>query len=506
MMRHVPLAACWFVMFGLSLADRARAEDGADSTTPKAVWAQFRGPNASGITGEEDVPVDFGPQTNVRWKTSVLPGASSPCVWGDRIFLTGFENSAKRLEVLCLNRESGQILWRRDVQTQQIEKVHASSTPASGTTATDGERVYAYFGSRGLLCYDYDGNLLWSIDLPVPQMRNGTGTSPVIVGDVVLLNRDQKTDPQLLAVNKVTGEIVWSHPHLFGPGIISEGYATPIVWKDQVILHTHEGIRAIKLSDGELVWQVNAATTGCSTPVISGNTLFVATWQNLGEPALRTELPTFEQLLEHDADNSGTIGFAEFPAKYRLFDRPEASDEKYVNAPLRMVLGMVDADKNREVTQDEWKQFGQRFSNFVKDHGLLAIQLGGQGNVTETHVRVLQKQNIPEVPSPLAHDDQIYIVKNGGIVTCLDAISGKRLARKRLSATGSYYASPIAVGDRIYLTSVQGVVTVLRAGKQLEVIAENDLGERIMATPAAVDGTLYVRTNEHLYAFANPAE
>jgi outer membrane protein assembly factor BamB len=366
--------------------------------------------------------------------------------------------------------------------------------------------LYAYFGSRGLLCYDLEGNPVWSIDMPVPVTRNGSGTSPVVTGDVVLLNRDQENDPHLLAVNKATGEVVWKHPHLFAGGFHTEGYATPILWNGQVILHTHEGIRAIALGDGKLIWQVNTSSTGCSTPVISGNKLFVATWQNLGEEALRQKLPTFELLLEHDTDDSGAITFEEFPNKYLLFDRPEAVDEKGVRAPLRMLLGMIDADQDRELTEKEWKQFSQRFSTHITDHGLLSIELGGEGDVTETHVSVLEKKNIPEVPSPLVHQGRIYMVKNGGIVNCLDATSGDGLYRKRISASGSYYASPIAVGDKIYLASGQGVVTVLRAGDKLDVIAENDLSERIMATPAAVNDTLYVRTNEHLYAFATSAK
>lgn len=484
------------------------AEDVPASSTSEVVqWTQFRGPNSSGIARDQNhVPIELGPQTNVRWKTPLPPSASSPCIWDDRVFLTGFNKASQSLEVICLDRGDGKILWRRDAGAEKIEKVHAASTPASGTVTTDGQRIYAYFGSRGLLCFDFEGNPVWSIDMPVPATRNGSGTSPVIAGQVVLLNRDQRNDPHLLAVDRATGDVVWKHPHVFGPGMLTEGYATPILWNDQVILHTHEGIRAIALSDGKPVWQVNVSTTGCSTPVISGNKLFVATWQNMGEEGLRQKLPKFEQLLKHDADENGTIAFQEFPGKYLVFDRPEARDEQHVSLPLRMILGMVDSDQDRELTKEEWQTFAQRFSTFITDHGLLSIELGGEGDVTETHVTVLERKNIPEVPSPLAHQGRIYMVKNGGIVTCLDATSGDVLYRKRIPASGSYYASPIAVGDHIYLASGKGVITVLRGGEKLDVMAENDLGERIMATPAAVDETLYVRTNDHLYAFAAATE
>ena len=266
---------------------------------------------------------------------------------------------------------------------------------------------------------------------------NASGTSPILAGDILLLNREQQEDPHLLAVDKV----------------------------------------------------------------IDGNRLLVATFQTLGEPALRVELPTFEELKEHDADGNGTISFKEFPEKYKLFDRPEVSDEKGVSMRLKSVLGMVDTEQDREITSEEWEGFGQRFAGYVKDHGLLSIEFGGEGNVTETHVRILGKKNLPEVPSPLVHQGRIYMIKNGGIITCLDSTSGEKLYRKRISASGSYYASPIAVGDHIYLTSRQGVVTVLRASDTLDVLAENDLSEKIMATPAVADNTLYLRTGSHLYAF-----
>jgi outer membrane protein assembly factor BamB len=480
----------------------ADCQETAETTSPdRKRWSQFRGPNASGDAGDQDgVPVQFGVGRNLLWKTALSPGASSPCIWDDNVFLTGFDKESNQLEVFCLNRIDGGIRWRRAVKTERIERVHSASTPASGTITTDGERIYAYFGSRGLLCLDNDGRNVWSIDMPPPRMRNGSGTSPIVAGNVVLLNRDLPTDPHLLAVNKLTGEVVWKHSHLFGPGMLTEGYATPIIWKQQVILHTHEGIRAIGLKEGKAAWQVNASTTGCSTPVILGNRLYVATWQNLGEPDLRGEIPTFEALKVHDADESGTIGFAEFPGTYKVFGRPEAVDEESVSLPFKMVLGMADTDQNQELSEDEWKQFSNRFSTFLTDHGLISIELGGQGNVTDTHVKVLETKNIPEVPSPLAHQGRIYLVKNGGIVSCVDAESGELVYRERVPASGSYYASPILVGDRIYLASGQGVITVLQTGDKLDVLAINDLNERILATPAVVDDTLLVRTDGHLYA------
>jgi outer membrane protein assembly factor BamB len=108
---------------------------------------------------------------------------------------------------------------------------------------------------------------------------------------------------------------------------------------------------------------------------------------------------------------------------------------------------------------------------------------------------------LPESPSPLYYRGNLYLVKNGGIVSCYEAGTGKLRYQKRLEAEGSYYASPVAGDGKIYLSSMDGIVVVLEAGDELRVAARNNLEERLMATPAIVDGKLYIRTAGHLYAF-----
>jgi outer membrane protein assembly factor BamB len=473
------------------------------SLASSPTWSQFRGPNAAGVARESSsLPTEFGPDKNVVWKAELPSGASSPCIWDNHIYLTGYTEQEQKLEVLCIDCHEGSILWRDRVPAKQIEKTHGSSTPASATPACDGERVYFYFGSYGLLCYDTNGKRLWDIQQPIPQTRNGSGTSPVVVGDLVLLNREERQESYLLAVDCRTGETVWKHEHVFQPGILSDGYSTPIAWNNQVIVHTHAGVRAFDIANGALLWQVNARTTGCSTPVLGGDYVYVATWNNLGEPDLRPKYPTFEELVkEHDVNGNGVISFDEFPRDLVLFDRPEGHDEPNVALPIRAILGMFDDNKDQELTATEWSGALARVSNFVADHGLLAIKLGGNGDVTRTHAKVIQKQSVPEVPSPLYHDGRVYMVKSGGVVSCFRADTGKRLFMKRVPATGSYFSSPVAAGKYIYFTSAQGKVTVVRAADRLEVVSVNDVGERTLATPAIADSRLYVRTNRHLYAF-----
>ena len=133
-----------------------------------AEWPQFRGPNSSGI-GDGKPPVEFGPSQNVLWKTAVGAGLSSPIISKGRVFLTEFDRATKQLATLCIDQRTSKILWRRTVAPTEIEKVHEISSPAAPTPATDGERVYVYFGSYGLVSYDFDGKVLWERRLPLPQ-------------------------------------------------------------------------------------------------------------------------------------------------------------------------------------------------------------------------------------------------------------------------------------------------------------------------------------------------
>src|SRR2546427_352262 len=117
----------------------------------KVNWPQFRGPNSSGVAASASPPpVEFGPAKRVLWKQALPAGHSSPAIWGDRIFLTAFDKDGAKLEVLCLARKNGDILWRRPIAAEKLEKSHAVSNPARATPAVAGERVYVHFGSYGL--------------------------------------------------------------------------------------------------------------------------------------------------------------------------------------------------------------------------------------------------------------------------------------------------------------------------------------------------------------------
>jgi outer membrane protein assembly factor BamB len=476
-----------------------------EKAPPKVQWPQFRGPGGGGIDPDQKpLPVQFGTGKGVAWKTPLPAGHSSPCIWGDRIFLTGFDDKRKTVETLCLDRGSGKILWRQAAPAKKIEKVQKISSPATGTPATDGERVYAYIASFGLRCYDFDGHLNWKVPLPFPKTRFGSGSSPIVAGDLVLVNADYLPRPYLLAVRGKTGEIAWKKERL--PSLEGEGYATPFLWKldgrTEVIVHTASKILAYNPKDGSEKWARAVKSTACSTPAAGDGLLFVSTWAAGGEVGEVPPLPSYAELLKMAGKKKGEkISKAEFPRDLYFLKRKDVSGD-IPGAHVQMIVffDLIDKNKDGYIDSFEWGVV-QLFLSLKVEHGLLALRPGEPGK-SAVDLAWKHKRAIPEVTSPLCYQGRVYLVREGGIVTCLDARTGKVTYQERLGAEGPYFASPIAGDGKIYVISYNGKVSVLSAGNKFNVLAQADLEDHVLATPAAVDGYLYVRTERHLFAFS----
>ncbi|MFM8892354.1 MAG: PQQ-binding-like beta-propeller repeat protein [Planctomycetia bacterium] len=190
-------AVCLAIGLLVTCCDRPGAEE----------WPQFRGPGGGGIQAEGSYPDDFGPSTRVIWKTALPPGHSSPVVQGDRVFVTAVDEG--RLVTIGLDRRDGRILWRAESPATHPEKIHTIGSLAQPSPAADAERVVSFFGSSGLACHDRDGKLQWRIAMGPFNNDFGAGTSPIIVGDVVILCQDHDSDSILLAVDKRTGKTIW---------------------------------------------------------------------------------------------------------------------------------------------------------------------------------------------------------------------------------------------------------------------------------------------------------
>lgn len=464
-------------------------------------WPQFRGPGGRGVSNDEKpTPVDFGPNKNLLWKTPLPQGLSSPCIWGDRIFITGHDKAADKLETICLDRASGRTIWRKAAPAEKIEKFFTANSPATPTIATDGRSIYVYFGSFGLLCYDFEGKELWRKPLATPATTFGTGSSPVLAGKAVLLAGPGK-DPFLLAVDATTGATLWKKERpRFGVG-----YAAPLVrqGKDEVLLATGRGLVAFDIKDGSEKWWIGGFFGGgIPSPVEGEDMVFVVAHFPGGDPDDRMKLPPFNELLtKYDTNKDGLLSREEAPMKLILYDRGGHDPDSSIT--LEDMFPLADKNNDGMIDRQEWEALGQAMAK--RESSLFAIRPNGKGELTAEQVIWKEKRALPEVPTPLLYRGRLYLVKDGGVASCFDAISGKLIYRDRLGPTGFYYASLVLGDGKIYAASLQGVLTVYRSGDRLEVLAQTDLGEPIAATPALADGKLYVRSEGHLWAFGSPA-
>lgn len=451
-------------------------------------WPQFRGPEGSAIAESEQPPVEIGPEKNLRWKVPAPSGVSSPVVVGEMLVITTFEND--KLFTVAYNRADGAELWRAEAPAQKIENYFkASGSPAASTAATDGEHIVSYFGSCGLFCYDLKGNELWKHELPAAETAGGfgSGVSPIIADGAVVLVRDVLQSPTIVALDVRTGDVIWEKKR---QSICS--YGTPVVWDTpqgkQIAVPGVMRMIGYDLKTGAEKWYVEGMPSSCCTsPVVADGNLYFAGWSP-GDPDDKDfAMPSFDDILkEGDADKDGVL-----------------SKEEAAKTAMKDFFDSSDFNKDGKYTREENKELSDFMSS--SRNSAFALKPGGSGNVTESHVIWKQKRGLPYVPSAIVYEGQHVMVKDGGILTAYDVKNGEELYQKRVLPSGSYYASPIAANGRIYFASLEdGVVTVLEGGTNpAKVVVENpSLGERIIATPAIADDTLYIRTDKHLWAFA----
>lgn len=476
------LRSCRCLLIAGATTIAAATESGAAQES----WPEFRGPGRSGFVVDGDFPVGFGPDTNVLWKVAVPGGHSSPVLWGNRLILSGFETN--ELVLLALDRRTGQRLWRATAEPGAIESGSRLSHPATATPTTDGERCVAYFAPFGLLAVDGSGRELWRHPLPTPVTQHGASSSPVMAGDCVVQLCDQDTDSYLLALDKRTGKPRWKAAR---PGF-RRGFSTPLPWPldhpTQVIVAGTLRLVAYDLRDGAEVWSVRGLPNEMvASPVTDGRRIYVAGWTHgSGVP----RMPDWASLVaQGDTNHDGRLTRDEAPG-----------------GPAKQHFVYIDADKDGQLTQQEYESLATIFNE--ARNVAMAIDPGGKGDVTTTHVVWRQERGLPYVPSPLVFEGRVYLVKNGGLLSCLDARSGAfHFQEERLGALGDYYSSPVAAGGKILTFSQAGVATVIRAGDTLEILARNPLGEPVLATPAIAGKTLYVRSQTQLYAFeSGPAD
>ena len=457
------------------------------SNAEPLAWPQFRGPQGSGIAEEQKPPVELGPDKNVKWKVEVPSGLSSPIIVGDKLVITAFEND--KLYTIAYNRADGSEAWRAESPYTKLEsfnKVHGS--PAASSSASDGKYIVSYFGSCGLFCYDLAGKQLWKHEMPTAQTLAGfgTGVSPIIVDGMVVLMRDVANEPKIIALDVATGQLKWKKKRES-----KSSFGSPTVWTTPngtyIVAPGYGKMIGYNAKNGNEEWFVDGMPAACcTTPVTGDGNLFFAGWSPGGPDDKDFKFPSFDDILKDDTDKDGTL-----------------SKEEAEKTGFKDLFDNQDSNKDGRISRDEWETIAKFAAN--SKSSAFALKPGGAGNVTESGILWKQTKGLPYVSSAILYRGQYLMVKDGGTITAYDANSGNQLYQKRLAATGSYYASPVAANGNIYFASLDnGSITVLEGGATKgTVVAENPpLGERTAATPALADDVMYVRTAQHLYAFA----
>ncbi len=417
----------------------------AESAVQAPDWMAWRGPMGTGMA-RGDAPLRWNDTDGVAWKVPIPGrGHSTPVLAGDRIFLTtaiptgaatpsnrpmrggggnadaGIEH---RFDVLALDRQTGRTIWQRTATVATPhEGYHRSyGSFASNSPVTDGTRVYAFFGSRGLYTYSVDGALLWQKDFGIKlRMDNGwgEGTAPTLHEGRLILHFDHLDGGFLTMLDAATGKEIWRVPR-------TERYnwAAPFVaahaGRRQIVVNG-ETTRGYDYETGTLIWEA----------------------AGLGENSV-------PQMVQH-----GDLVFAMSGHTIKI---------------------------------------------------LMAIRLGRSGVLTGTDaVAWSTSRGVSYTPSPLLHEGRLYVVSDAGLVSCLDAVTGRPLyEQRRLPQAYAFKASPVGANGKLYLATEEGDVVVLRLGDTFDVLATNRMTDQsFISSPIVADGAVYLRSRTHLFKIAD---
>ncbi|HET7114291.1 MAG TPA: PQQ-binding-like beta-propeller repeat protein, partial [Pyrinomonadaceae bacterium] len=428
--KSLPLLALALALFVVSESALYAQDKSATSSTAARTneWLQFRGPNGTGVADGFALPADIGPGKNVAWKTAVPFARSSPVVTADRVFLTASEGD--KLITLALDRKTGKVLWRRDVVRARHMEIYKANDAASPSPASDGKNVYAFFGELGLISYGPDGKERWRLPLGPFNSFYGMGGSPVLAGNTLVMVCDHRNDSFIIAVDARDGKVLWKKSR-----VNFEGYSTPAIYKPndgppQVVVLGSNSVDSYSLDKGERLWwvsRIGAYPKG--VPVFGNDMVYV-----IGEGGDQSFLPSFDETLkQYDKDK----------------DQKTSREEMKAHAEAYEHFGWLDANNDGYVDRAEY-DFVR--NSTVLGHGLTAVRLAGQGDVTSSNVVWRVQKAYPNIPAPLIYRGVMYLMKEGGIVSSLDPASGQILKQGRTpNALEEYYASPVAADGKIYV-------------------------------------------------------
>ncbi len=372
----------------------------------------FRSDGGVPTSDQAPLPGDLGDGQILVWKAGLPAGHSTPCVTADRIFLSLFEK--QQLATVALDRKTGKRLWKKVIQVESIEPTHNTGSPASPSPASDGERVYVFFGSYGLVCYDLEGQLLWDKRLGPFHDDFGAASSPILVDDKVILNEDHDSGSFLIAVHKLSGKTLWKAPRSGH----TRSYSTPVVWNSEgratVIVAGALQLTAYDAQSGERTWWINGlARIVNPTPVLGQNRLFVASWSPGGDTKTRIVMSDWSTA-SHQWDKDGNKILA---------------GEELPEGDVKGRLSIIDLDRDGGGNQFEWEKYARVFE--LARNSILAVRPGGQGDLTATNTLWSYPRGVPYVTSPVLYRQVVYMVKN------LDIPHFSEAQRKQGQLTGA---------------------------------------------------------------------
>ncbi|MFO1498514.1 MAG: PQQ-binding-like beta-propeller repeat protein [Verrucomicrobiota bacterium] len=432
-----------------------------------------------------DLPEGFDAPGALRWRIPVDSGHSSPTLSRGKIFLTTYRAAEQELATIAVDQDTGKQLWKQVAPSRQLESYHrATGSPAAATPATDGERVYVFFGSYGLLCYSLDGDKIWEQPLGPFQDEFGASSSPVLVDGKVILNEDHDRDSFLLALDARTGHTIWRTAR---PDAV-RSYATPTVWsrngQKELLVSGALELAAYRPDTGEKQWWMHGlARIVIPIPALAGEMIYAASWTPGGDIGKRLALDPWAIALSK-WDRNGD----------QKLSRSEINDPEVLDRFFR-----IDLDQSGDLVQREWDRHADVFRK--AQNAVLAFKPTGRGDVTDASLVWKYERGVPYVASPLVHNGIYWMVKDGGLVTKLDADTGKLLQDERLPGLGSYYASPVAGDGKVYFAGELGTVNVLAEERAWRVLSSHDFHEKIYATPLLDSGRIYLRTEKALSCF-----
>jgi hypothetical protein len=401
-------------------------------------WPNWRGPSGDGVSMEKGIPTTWSTSENIVWKVEIPGnGHSSPIVWGNKVFLTSSLHEKNKRILLCLDRHSGQTIWKRDVVHSPPETIHRLNSRASGTPATDGRQIYTAFmraegdrviapnvGSERLItpgkiivaAYNLNGEQKWESNVGDFISAHGFNTCPVLFEDLVIINGDHDGDAYLVALDRLSGKERWRTRRENK----TRSYVTPIIreidGRTQMILSGSLCVASYDPRNGKRHWIIDGPTEQFVASMVYDGTYVFAT--------------------------------GGYPERHTLAIRPD-----------------------------------------------------GKGNVTNTHIAWRTTRGAAYVPSPIIAGRYLLMVADSGVASCFDAKTGKRHWMERLP--GGHSPSTVSADGLVYFTSDRGVTTIVRPGKMFNVIARNELGEQISASPAISQGYIFLRTHQHLYCIGS---